>query len=94
MIRLLVSNQFLYGNKENIDSVHFKFSKKGTNLLAKNKILFQNFWPELSNISEQKIDKFAHCAIALCSPMLRKRLLTILVYYIVTPHRGPEHPIM
>ena len=32
--------------------------------------------PELSIISEQKFDIFAHCAIALCSPMLRKRLLT------------------
>ena len=40
--------------------------------------------PELSTISyisEQKNDKFSHCAIALCSPMLRKRLLTTSVLY-------------
>ena len=40
--------------------------------------------PELSiisDISEQKNDKFSHCAIALCSPMLRKRLLTTSVLY-------------
>ena len=52
------------------------------------KIFWNNSVPELSiisDISEQKNDKFYHCAIALCSPMLRKRLLTILVYYIVTP---------
>ena len=48
------------------------------------KIFGNNSVPELSiisDISEQKNDKFSHCAIALCSPMLRKRLLTTSVLY-------------